>query len=53
MAGCTALLLGFLDVIDFADFDFGESAGVRMLGSVAVAGSLLTAIGFFGLEHRQ
>ncbi|MGM0449636.1 MAG: hypothetical protein ACQERE_02330 [Pseudomonadota bacterium] len=52
LAGCAGLLLGFVGVLDFADFDFGESAGVRVLGSLAVAGSLLCAIGFFGLEHR-
>jgi hypothetical protein len=43
--------LGFAGVIDFGNFAFGLSAGIRMLGSIAIAGCLLSAIGFFGLEN--
>lgn len=48
--GSTGLILGFIGVLNFDDYSFGLSAGVRMLGSIAIAGCLLSAIGFFGLE---
>jgi hypothetical protein len=50
VTGSAGLLLGFLGVIDFSDFAFGISAGIRILGSVAIGGCLLSAIGCFGLE---
>ena len=53
LAGSTALGLGFLGIIDFADYALGLSAGVRVLGSVAIAGCLVSAIGFFGLEYGK
>ena len=51
LLGMTGLLLGFLGVLQFEDYAFGLSAGVRMLGSVAIAGCLISAIGFLGLEY--
>ncbi|WP_179105596.1 hypothetical protein [Vreelandella utahensis] len=51
MLGMTGLLLGFLGVLQFDDYAVGLSAGVRMLGSVAIAGCLISAIGFLGLEY--
>ena len=51
VAGSAGLLLGFLEVVRFEDYAFGLSSGVRMIGSLAIAGCLISAIGFFGLEH--
>ncbi|MFO7787086.1 MAG: hypothetical protein R6W87_04830 [Halospina sp.] len=51
LLGMTGLLLGFLGVLQFDDYAVGLSAGVRMLGSVAIAGCLISAIGFLGLEY--
>jgi hypothetical protein len=48
--GSTGLILGFTGLLSFDDYSFGLSAGVRILGSIAIAGCLLSAIGFFGLE---
>lgn len=48
--GVAGLALGFVGIVDFVDFDYGLSAGVRMLGSLAIVGCLLSAIGFFILE---
>ena len=50
VTGSAGLMLGFIGVLDFENFAFGISAGIRVLGSIAIAGCLLSAIGFFGLE---
>ena len=50
--GSVGLILGFFGILEFEDYAFGISAGVRILGSVAIAGCLLSAIGFFGLEDN-
>ncbi|MBS3805467.1 MAG: hypothetical protein KGY54_13025 [Oleiphilaceae bacterium] len=50
--GSAGLILGFMGLLDFDDYSFGLSAGVRMLGSIAIAGCLMSAIGFFGLEDN-
>lgn len=44
--GLTAVVLGILDVFDMEFFSFGLSSGIRMIGSVAIAGCLLSAIGY-------
>ena len=44
--GCLGLALGFLGVYDLQIFAFGLSAGVRIVGSVAIAGCLLSAISY-------
>jgi hypothetical protein len=44
--GLTALVLGILGVLDMEPFAFGISSGIRMIGSVAIAGCLLSAIGY-------
>lgn len=48
--GSLGLIFGFVGLINFDDYAFGLSAGVRVLGSIAIAGCLLSAIGFFKLE---
>lgn len=44
--GCIGIVLGMLDVFDMAIFSFGLSSGVRIIGSVAIGGCLLSAIGY-------
>lgn len=44
--GCTALLLGILNIFDMELFAFGLSSGVRIIGTIAIAGCLLSAIGY-------
>jgi hypothetical protein len=51
--GSVRLILGFFEVLNFEDYAFGISAGVRVLGSVAIAGCLVSAIGFWGLEDSE
>lgn len=50
ITGSLGLIFGFFGVINFDDYAFGLSAGVRILGSIAIAGCLISAIGFFILE---
>jgi VanZ family protein len=35
-----------LDILDMGIFSFGLSSGVRIIGSIAIAGCLLSAIGY-------
>lgn len=44
--GCIGIVLGMLGVFDMAIFSFGLSSGVRIIGSLAIAGCLLSAIGY-------
>jgi len=44
--GCIGLVLGVLGVFDMDLFSFGLSSGVRIIGTVAIAGCLLSAIGY-------
>lgn len=44
--GCFGIVLGILGVFDMAIFSFGLSSGVRIIGSLAIAGCLLSAIGY-------
>ena len=44
--GCLALLFGVLGLFDMDRFSFGLSAGVRIIGTVAILGCLLSAIGY-------
>lgn len=45
-AGCIGLVLGMLGIFDMEAVAFGLSSGVRVIGSVAIAGCLLSAIGY-------
>jgi hydroxyethylthiazole kinase-like sugar kinase family protein len=53
--GCVGLVLGALGVIDPEVFAFGISSGVRVIGSVAIVGCLVSAIsyGILELQERQ
>ena len=48
--GFFGLLLGLLGVFNLDIFAFGLSAGIRVVGSVAIAGCLLGAIGYWTEE---
>lgn len=49
--GAAGLLLGFAGIIELEDFSYGISAGIRVMGSLAVSGCLLSAISLFVLEQ--
>ena len=44
--GCLGVILGLAGFYDFDVVSYGLSSGVRMVGSVAIAGCLLSAIGY-------
>ena len=44
--GCLGLVLGMLGLYNMDVFAFGLSAGVRIIGTVAIAGCLFSAIGY-------
>ncbi|MFN0040248.1 MAG: hypothetical protein ACKVP2_12110 [Burkholderiales bacterium] len=55
--GCLGLALGATGVIDPLLFARGISSGIRVIGSVAIAGCLLSAIGYgisdFQKQHQD
>lgn len=44
--GCSAIIFGMLGAFDMEIFSFGLSSGIRVIGSIAIAGCLLSAIGY-------
>lgn len=44
--GCVGLILGVLGAFDMELFSFGLSSGIRIIGSIAIGGCLLSAIGY-------
>jgi hypothetical protein len=48
--GCTGLLLAATGLLPAQAFAVGLSSGIRVIGSVAIAGCLLSAIGY-GIEE--
>jgi hypothetical protein len=51
--GCTGLVLGLSNYLNLDFFAYGLSSGIRIVGSVAIAGCLLSAIGYGALEYVQ
>lgn len=51
--GCLGLALVAIGVIDPVHFVIGISSGVRVIGSVAIAGCLLSAIGYGILDLQE
>jgi uncharacterized membrane protein len=53
--GCLGLTLGVVGIIDLELLAVGISSGVRVIGSVAIVGCLLSATGYgiFELKERQ
>ncbi len=50
VTGCAGLLLAATGLIPAQSFAIGISSGVRVIGSLAIAGCLLSAIGY-GVEE--
>jgi len=48
--GCTGLLLAATGLIPAQSFAVGISSGIRVIGSLAIAGCLLSAVGY-GFEE--
>ncbi|MFO7747208.1 MAG: hypothetical protein R6V42_05310 [Orrella sp.] len=44
--GCVGLVLGMIGAFDMEAVAFGLSSGVRIIGTVAIGGCLLSAIGY-------
>jgi hydroxyethylthiazole kinase-like sugar kinase family protein len=51
--GCVGLMLGLWDIIPAKLFAIGISSGIRVIGSVAIAGCLLSAIGYGAIEYLE
>ncbi len=51
--GCLGLALGAIGVIDPERFAIGISSGIRVIGSVAIAGCLFSAIGYSILDFPE
>ena len=51
--GCVGLLLALSGLIQTEFFAIGISSGVRVIGSVAVTGCLLSAIGYGIIEDFE
>ncbi len=51
--GCAGLLLGLTGVITLEYFAIGISSGVRVIASVAIAGCLLSAMGYAAIEYSD
>ena len=51
--GCLGLLLALLDIIPAQLFAIGMSSGIRVIGSVAIAGCLLSAMGYGASEYLE
>jgi len=50
VVGCTGLLLAATGLMPAQSFAVGISSGIRVIGSLAIAGCLLSAIGY-GMEE--
>jgi hypothetical protein len=51
--GCLGIILGVLGVFDMELFSLGLSSGIRIIGTVAIAGCLLSAIGYGILDYSN
>jgi len=51
--GCLGVILGMFGVFDMDFFSLGLSAGIRIIGTVAIAGCLLSAIGYGILDYSN
>jgi phosphate/sulfate permease len=51
--GCSGLILALSGLIEAEFFALGISSGIRVIGSVAIAGCLLSAIGYGALEFIE
>jgi hypothetical protein len=51
--GCVGLILGLSGVVPAEFFAIGISSGIRVIGSVAIAGCLLSAMGYGAVEYSE
>jgi hypothetical protein len=51
--GCTGLLLAAFGIVPAQSFAVGMSSGIRMIGSLAIAGCLVSAIGYGVKEYLE
>lgn len=51
--GCMGLIVGATGLIDLDVFAIGISSGLRVIGTVAIAGCLLSAIGYGVLDFPE
>jgi hypothetical protein len=51
--GCLGVILGMIGVFDMDFFSLGLSSGIRIIGTVAIAGCLLSAIGYGILDYSN
>ena len=50
--GLLGILLGVAGVFNMSIFSYGLSSGIRIIGSVAIAGCLLSARGHGATDHE-
>jgi len=53
LLGSAVLAIGLAGFINLEVFAFGLSAGIRVVGSLAISGCLIGAVGCFGLEFNE
>lgn len=53
VAGCLGLILVASGLLSHELFAIGISSGIRVIGSVAIAGCLLSAIGYGILDYQD
>ncbi len=51
LVGCLGLVCGSLGLMPVEWFAFGLSSGIRIIATVAIAGCLLSAIGYGLQDH--
>ena len=51
--GCLGLALGAIGMFDPQRFAIGISSGIRVIGSVAIAGCLFSAVGYGILDFSK
>jgi hypothetical protein len=50
LIGCLGLVSGLAGLLNLDDFAIGISSGIRMISTIAIAGCLLSAIGYGFLD---
>ena len=53
LIGCAGLILSVSGLVSAEAFAIGISAGVRVIGSVAITGCLLSAIGYGIVDYME
>jgi len=51
VVGSLAIILGIFGAFEMEYFSFGLSSGIRVIGSVVIAGCLMSAIGYGILDY--